>query len=150
MLIQFWRDETREWRPKGRQDEVIHGHIGLKGEQIAERWLKTRGFSIIESHTKHPHAGPYDIKAQKSGMVWLFEVKYGTKPPVAIQNLVRMYNERGAQKLGILFVPLKGIPLLFEMNKMSYAGLKASKTKGKAKERVAGLKAAKKRAGTRN
>ena len=98
MLIQFWRDETRQWRPKGRQDEVIHGHIGLKGEQIAERWLKTRGFSIIESHTKHPHAGPYDIKAQKSGMVWPFEVKYGTKPSVAIQNLVRMYNERGLQK----------------------------------------------------
>ena len=78
-------------------------------------------------------------------MVWLFEVKYGAEPSVTIRNLVRMYNERGAQKLGIIFVPLKGILLLFEMNKASYAGLKASETKGKLAERRAGLKAARTR-----
>jgi len=51
------------------------------------------------------------------------------EPKVKIRNLLRMYEKQGYDVLGLLFVPKREIPLLFELRKKSYSALKAWKTR---------------------
>ena len=121
---------------------------GVSIEKKVAAWLDDRGFRNIDFFEKR-HAGYWDIKAvDRDGKKWIIEVKGGyTKyePSVKISNLLKMIHTPRVDKIGIVFVPKNGVPMLFELNKMSYAGLKASKTKGKKVEREAGFKAARKR-----
>lgn len=121
---------------------------GVSIEKKVVVWLRNRGFRNIDFFEKK-HAGYWDIKAvDRNGKRWIIEVKGGyTKyePSVKIDNLLKMIHTPRVDKIGLVFVPRNGVPILFELNKMSYAGLKASKTKGKKVEREAGSKAARKR-----
>jgi hypothetical protein len=56
-----------------------------------------------------------------------------------------MVNATKVQNIGLLFMPLTDVPLFFTLSRMSYAGLEASKTKGKQVEREAGRKSWKNR-----
>jgi hypothetical protein len=66
----------------------------------------------------------------KNGESWLIEVKTGDRPPVTINNLVRMLEQRRGKrvnKVALIFVPEAKRPLLlFTMDKNSYVALKAS------------------------
>jgi len=116
---------------------------GTDIEKRVAQWLENRGFSKIKKFEKR-HAGCYDITANKGKDRWVIEVKGGyTKynPSVSIDNLIRMTKEHGFNKIGLIFLPRNKIPMFFELNRQSYKGLKASKTKGKKKEREARRKA---------
>ena len=126
-----------------RQRRVYEGG-GVPEEQKAIEWLRRHRFRHIEGFD-HRHAGYWDIKAERDGKRWNIEVKssYGRgEPKVNIANLIMMIKEKGIDKVGILFMPGEGeTPLLFELSNMSYAGLRASDSKGKEVERKAAKKA---------
>jgi len=114
---------------------------GVLSERRAKKWVKDQGFKITRFYT-HKHAGCFDIEARKNCQSWMIEVKSGVSPKVIVENLIKMTNTPNIQKIGLLFIPKSDDPpLLFSLNRMSYAGLKASKTKGKEVERKAGKKA---------
>lgn len=104
---------------------------GVPEEKKAAILLRERGFHKIEYHKKR-HAGYWDIKCEKEGKKWLVEVKsdYGRgEPKIKISNIIKMINTSGIDKIGLLFIPTKSIPILFKFDKMSYAGLKAWRNK---------------------
>lgn len=101
---------------------------GVKGEIKAEKWLKDHGFEIIESHEGKRKAGYYDIKAKKGKDNWIIEVKTGDTPKIKIANFEKMLDEKGFNKIGIALVTKDNVHLL-EYKKMTFAGLKAWKTR---------------------
>ena len=126
--------------------EKVKKFGGLDIEKKISRWLEDRGFKV-QSYGKK-HSGCWDIKASKGKDKWIIEVKGGYtkyKPPVNIEKIIKMTKQHGFNRIGLIFLPKNNIPMFFELNKMSYAGLKASKTKGKKKEQLAGEKAWRKR-----
>lgn len=123
-----------------KQREVLFGKKGTQYERQGVRWLKRRGFKPLHEF-KGPHGDYFDVEGQFKGKRWMIEIKGGGKPKIRIANLTRMYETRSVDKLGILFVLEKEPYMLFELSKMSLAGLLSSKTKGKAVERRAGTQA---------
>jgi hypothetical protein len=119
------------------------GRAGLRAQHKAARWLKDHGWADV----RETHPGPYDIEGKKRGEFWLLDCKSGDAPSVEIRNLLRMLEEKRKEKrvdkVALIFVPNrpKTPPLLFTLDKMSYAGLKASITKGSKREKQAGEKA---------
>jgi hypothetical protein len=105
---------------------------GIKGEMKVEKWLRDRGFRIIESHEGKSCAGYYDIKARKGKDKWIMEVKKGENPKINIANFEKMLNEKGFNRIGLALVTDHNIHLL-EYKKMTFAGLKATKTKRRKK-----------------
>ena len=107
-----------------KQQEV--GKVGKQGEKIVTNWLRARGYKIVDEHAGKASNKPYDIKAYKGREKWIIEVKNGNAPPVKIENFVKMLGEKGFNKIGLALVHGKDVFLL-EYNKMSWAGIKASR-----------------------
>lgn len=110
-----------------KQREV--GKVGLVAERKTANWLKQHNFRDVE-YFKKPHAGHYDIKAQKGKDKWIIEVKTGENPSVNIENFLKMLKEKGFRKIGLAIVAKNDVHLL-EYKKMSLAGRKAWRTRRK-------------------
>jgi hypothetical protein len=121
------------------QKDVLYRFIGRKYEEQGKKWLRKRRFKIVWGSRK-PHNDPYDVEAIKDGMKWIIEIKGGVEPSVNVANLERMYEQRDANMLGLLFVRKREPFYLFELPKIRVAGQKDSIRKGKKMESIAGRK----------
>jgi hypothetical protein len=74
--------------------------LGKTGERKVEDWLVGRGFTIKEWFPR-AQAGYYDIKAMKNKEKWIIEMKTGTNPRLSIANFLRMFSEKGFNRVGL-------------------------------------------------
>lgn len=114
---------------KDKIDELLRQNRSKskKAEARAVAWLRDeRKFKITGWHENKASNKYYDVKASKDNQKWIMEVKSGKKPSIKIENILKMIATKEINKLGLIFIPnLTDIPILFELNKMTHAALKA-------------------------
>lgn len=119
-------------KPTAKQKEVYEGKP-LGAEKLVVRWLKSQGYTILDSHRGKLSPKPYDIMAAKAGERWIIDVKTGKKPGVNIDSIEKMLRVRGFKHIGLAFVRGRHVDsanvYLFELNKQSLAGHKAARTR---------------------
>jgi hypothetical protein len=127
-----------------RRQEDVYGGVGTEYEKKGVRWLKHKGFRVLKEF-RGPHNDYFDALAEKDKEKWIVEIKGGDKPSIRISNVGRMIDTKGIDRVGLLFLPEGQVPFLFELSRRRYAGWKASETKGKVAESIAGEKSWKSR-----
>ena len=115
---------TRKQREAGRK--------GLKAQKKVGKWLEQHKFQNIRP--KHP--GPWDFTARKGKKKYVIEVKSGDNPGINLSNFKKMLKEP-VNIIGLALV-IKNEVHLLQYKKKTLAGNRASKTKGKRVEKVAG------------
>jgi putative endonuclease len=84
--------------------------LGEQGELIARRYLKKKGYKIIESNYKRKW-GELDIIAKKKNKLFFFEVKYGSKASCFLpESRVNRQKKRQLVKMAHLYLTEKEIP----------------------------------------
>ena len=92
--------------------------VGNFGERIAEKYLKNKGYQILDRNYScrfpgSPQKGEIDIVAKKSDIISFVEVKlsYNSEMPITPEERVNFFKQRKLVKTAENWLMAKKIPL---------------------------------------
>ena len=92
--------------------------VGNFGERIAEKYLKNKGYQILDRNYScrfpgSPQKGEIDIVAKKSDIISFVEVKlsYNSEMPITPEERVNFFKQRKLVKTAESWLMAKKIPL---------------------------------------